>query len=378
MVCPVENNSTIVPFLSIIQPIEARVGVARAHYKVKSLNSTDARKEGVMMRQWCCWLLMWVWVSLPVESQAQGIEPTDEEQWMLELINRARADPPAEGIRLANHPDPQIQSAHRFFNHDLQKMIEEFAGYPPVPPLAMNLQLLSAARQHAIDMKDNNFQGHIGSDGSDPGQRITKAGYPWNAYGENVYSYAKSVEYGHAGFVADWGVPSLGHRKNTLEFDDTPRYKEVGIGIVRTMSAKVLAAKRLKIDDGFVSPGLETKSFAQQVGPMLITIDYASRFSYVPQVLGVVYADLNQNAFYDSGEGLGGVTLTIEGSALSTSSYSSGGYSIPIMIPGVYTITASGGMLEAPVSKSFELSDSNVKVDFILSESVEVLHWAMY
>ena len=38
--------------------------------------------------------------------------PTAEEQLYLELINRARANPPAEGARLAATTDPDVLSAY--------------------------------------------------------------------------------------------------------------------------------------------------------------------------------------------------------------------------------------------------------------------------
>jgi uncharacterized protein YkwD len=55
-----------------------------------------------------------------------------------------------------------------------------------LPPLTANAALAVAATAHSNDMANNNFLGHIGSDGSNPGQRITRAGYSWFTYGENV------------------------------------------------------------------------------------------------------------------------------------------------------------------------------------------------
>ena len=49
-------------------------------------------------------------------------EPTNEEQYYLELINRARANPAAEGARLAAIADPDIQTAYGYWNVDLALM----------------------------------------------------------------------------------------------------------------------------------------------------------------------------------------------------------------------------------------------------------------
>jgi cysteine-rich secretory family protein len=306
---------------------------------------------------------------------AQDIEPTDEEQYMLELINRARMNPPAEGEILANHPNQNIQFAYDFFNVDRQTIIDDFASYMPVPPLAFNDSLIRAARRHTKDMKDNNFQDHPGTDDTTPGDRIEEAGYEWWTYGENVYAYAESVDHAHAGFVVDWGVASLGHRKNTLEYADEPRWMEIGIGILRTGSAKLLAAKRLR-RDVHISAGNTTT--ADQVGPMLVTIDFAAPFQYSPQVLGVVYQDLNENLAYDIGEGLGGVTINVQDSNKSTATYSSGGYSIPFSLSGEYKLIATGGLLEETIEKTFTIGLDNVKVDFRLGEGTDISDWALF
>jgi hypothetical protein len=61
-------------------------------------------------------------------------DPTAEEQYMLELINRARANPPAEGLRLQATTDPDILGAYSYFQVDLAKVVADFAGYVPRPP----------------------------------------------------------------------------------------------------------------------------------------------------------------------------------------------------------------------------------------------------
>ena len=55
-----------------------------------------------------------------------------------------------------------------------------------LPPLAANAALAAAATAHSNDMANKNFFSHTGSDGSNPGQRISRAGYNWYTYGENI------------------------------------------------------------------------------------------------------------------------------------------------------------------------------------------------
>lgn len=57
---------------------------------------------------------------------------------------------------------------------------------PPVGPVEWNDRLDDAARRHARDMARRNFFDHTGSDGSDIAQRVTEAGYNWQAVGENI------------------------------------------------------------------------------------------------------------------------------------------------------------------------------------------------
>jgi uncharacterized protein YkwD len=53
-----------------------------------------------------------------------------------------------------------------------------------LPALTLHAQLTAAAQGHARDMACNNLRGHIGSNGSDIGQRIRAAGYVPSTYVE--------------------------------------------------------------------------------------------------------------------------------------------------------------------------------------------------
>src|SRR5690606_20423516 len=132
-------------------------------------------------------------------------EPTDDEQLYVELINRARADPAAEGRRLVATMDPDIIAAYEFFGVDLNRVVEQFDAISAAPPLSIHPQLTAAARRHSMDMFENQFQGHDGSDGSDAEQRVTEAGYDWSAISENVFAYSLSAWYGHVAFSVNWG-----------------------------------------------------------------------------------------------------------------------------------------------------------------------------
>ncbi|QBJ93771.1 CAP domain-containing protein [Streptomyces seoulensis] len=91
-------------------------------------------------------------------------------------------------------------------------------------PVNLNSTLTKAAQDHSADMAAHNTMSHTGSDGSDPGSRITAAGYRWSAYGENVaYGYATPEQ-----VMAGW-MDSPGHRENILNCS----YQEIGVGLAQ-------------------------------------------------------------------------------------------------------------------------------------------------
>src|SRR5688500_1568850 len=120
--------------------------------------------------------------------------PTNEEQYYLELINRARANPPAEGVRLATTTDSQVRNAYNSFGVNLVLMQAQFTLIPPAPLLSMNATLTTAARAHSQNMMQHSYQGHNGPDGSLTTrlQAYTSGASGWSI-GENVYAYSKSV-----------------------------------------------------------------------------------------------------------------------------------------------------------------------------------------
>ena len=64
--------------------------------------------------------------------------------------------------------------------------VNAFRASAGLAPLRLEPRLSRAAEQHSRDMLARNFLSHQGSDGSDPGARIARAGYRWRSYRENV------------------------------------------------------------------------------------------------------------------------------------------------------------------------------------------------
>ncbi len=275
-------------------------------------------------------------------------QPTDEEQLCLELINRSRADPSAEGVRLAATTDPNVRAAYTNFGVNLTQMQVEFSTNPAVAPLAMNAKLLAAARLHSGDMYTNQFEGLPGTDGSTPLVRINGQGYAGTNVGENVYASAQSAFHGHAELNVNWGSGPAGmitqrpQRRNI----QSAGFREAGIGIVKGING--------------------------MVGPQLITEDFGSQTSAVPLVHGVVFYDFNGNNFYDLGEGIGGVTVEVTGSGYYAITANSGGYAVPVTSNGNYTVTFSATGLTNQQGAAVS-SLKNVKRDYMPAYSPPVL-----
>src|SRR4051794_8505236 len=105
---------------------------------------------------------------LPLESRAllstvSAVEPSADEQYMLQLVNRARADPQAEAQRLLGlvRTDPSLRASAT--DWDSAAFLREMSSYGPMPPLAFNPRLVAAARDHDARMVATNAQEHAPS-----------------------------------------------------------------------------------------------------------------------------------------------------------------------------------------------------------------------
>ncbi|HUK29418.1 MAG TPA: CFI-box-CTERM domain-containing protein, partial [Candidatus Acidoferrales bacterium] len=263
--------------------------------------------------------------------------PTPEEQLVLEYVNRARANPIAEGQRLGI---------------DIHEGLDNPQYVGPRPPLAMSPELLSIAEGHSEDMYNQNYYSHNDPNGSTPFDRMTNAGYSYVMAGENMAGSMGSMSPGDIEdfMMVDSGTAGRLHRVNLLDIWPYPCsggtpciYQEIGIGYVNMPTPN--------------SIGLTT----------MITEDFGASMNG-PFLLGAVYNDLNGNNFYDIGEGIGGVTITPSSGSYYAISSSSGGYAIPVGTSGTITVTAQGPGF-GPITKTVTLTGTNVKLDFTSNSS---------
>jgi len=125
-----------------------------------------------------------------------------------------------------NDPDPGVADIRGAFLAAVNqaRSVNQICGatpYSPAAPVAWSDNLAIAAYLHSEDMALNNFFSHTGSNGSSAGQRISRQGYPWRAYGENI-----AVGYPTVSAVLQGWLGSEGHGLILMD----PDFTEIGAG----------------------------------------------------------------------------------------------------------------------------------------------------
>jgi serralysin len=268
-------------------------------------------------------------------------QPTAQDQYMLELLNRARLNPQAEADRLLGGN----------LNEGLAAGTISTA---PKQAVAFNLNLFNAAQGHSQWQLANNTFSHTGANGTSSADRATAAGYTWKTTGENIAWKGTTGATDLTSFVAeqedglfvDTGIANRGHRTNMLD----PNYREVGISAVTGK---------------FTSGGTAYDS-------VMTTQDFGTDAKNPNAFLtGVVYTDAVKNDdFYTVGEGLGNISIDAigNGQTFTGTSLTAGGYSLSLA-PGTYSVSFRGdfnsdGVIDTSAARSVTIGAENVKVDF--------------
>lgn len=284
-----------------------------------------------------------------------AVYPTAWEQYMVELINRARANPAGEASSFNGYVNSQSQTYNGDLNEGLSAGQISSAAKQPV---AINPYLTDSARQHSSWQIANRTFSHTGAGGSDTGAREVAAGYSGaTTWGENIavnWSYpaapaaTETTFSQHRDLFTDMTIAGRGHRTNMM----TSGFKEVGAGI---------------------ASGLWPMSGYNTIA-MVTTMDFGATAN--TYLTGVAYNDnVSGDHFYTPGEGLVGTTIVAkrisDGLTLSTSTWSSGGYSLALPA-GTYNISATGGGLSSTVYyNSVSVGSTNVKRDFTYGQTAD-------
>ncbi|MFD6415785.1 sigma-70 family RNA polymerase sigma factor [Streptomyces sp. NPDC060194] len=116
-------------------------------------------------------------------------------------------------------PKPPVQGG---FEEQVVALVNTERGKAGCAPVTSNSALARAAADHSADMAARDYFSHSSPDGTDPGDRITAAGYRWSTYGENIARGQQSP----ASVMEGW-MNSPGHRANILNCG----FKELGVGV---------------------------------------------------------------------------------------------------------------------------------------------------
>ncbi|MFG2872506.1 CAP domain-containing protein [Streptomyces sp. NPDC048338] len=92
-------------------------------------------------------------------------------------------------------------------------------------PLRAEQRLRSSAQAHADDMAARDYYEHQSPEGRNAGDRISRTGYAWSAWGENIHRGPKSA----VRVMEDW-MDSDTHRHNILNCS----FREIGVGVALT------------------------------------------------------------------------------------------------------------------------------------------------
>ncbi len=272
-------------------------------------------------------------------------EPSPKEVLMLELINRFRADPIAEGARLATKPYPR----DHYPGLDMELFVTEMNELTPAQPLVFHTRLVGASRNHlaytlaARDYGHDETAGPPQFTGEWPQARAKFAGYPsgLGQVGECTGAYihggilggiwAYIVDDGPGG---DHGMQAgRGHRMALI----ANRYREIGVGAIAHPDGRWG-------DSLLCSPGGDIRLIG-----------------------GVAYFDLDGDKFYDIGEGVGGLRIEVVKGA-ATRSWDSGAYRLEAGSDGKLQLCAS--LLDLLVSGSAPATHDNYKFDVELLQPV--------
>ena len=251
---------------------------------------------------------------------------TANEQYFLELVNRARLDPAAEAARYGI--DLNAGLAPGTLNGTAKQVL--------APDALLDL----AAEAHSAWMLQADVFSHTGANGTDPGQRMTGAGYAFSGswtWGENIawagttgsLDLASAVDGHHRGLFL-----SAGHRENILNGS----FREIGIA---------QEAGSFTAGANTYTASMATQDFALSGTAVFLT--------------GVVYRDTDHNDFYTIGEGVAGAGFTIAGA--TALSQAAGGYALATAALDNVRVAVHQGATNAVVRVDF--SGGNAKLDLV-------------
>ncbi|MDB5298150.1 MAG: hypothetical protein JWO31_4133 [Phycisphaerales bacterium] len=288
--------------------------------------------------------------------------PTAAEQYLIELINRARLNPTAAATGLGVSLNEGLSAGT--------------IGSASRQPLAVNGNLVEASEIQAQYLRTSGQSTYVGPGGTLPLERITNSGYPDSgtiqSSAEDITldvlqagtGLTQSVVQGiFRNLFVDAGTSGRTNRANLFG----PSFREIGAGLDVGLFGPL----------PLPPPGVPNAQVVDRRPTVVVgAVDLARNTGNAAGdvfLTGVTYNDADGDQFYTPGEGLGGITITArrltDNATFTGTSYASGGYSIRLP-NGTYDVIATGtGLLAGGGSGSVRLSavtvnGENEKRDF--------------
>jgi uncharacterized protein YkwD len=129
------------------------------------------------------------------------------------------------GTQVTPTPAPEVVLSD--LEEAMFKAINAQRARADLPPLAIDPLLTKLARDHAQDMIDRKFRGHVTPDGKFYNDRLEDAGIVVRWRGENWFA-ADSPEDEIVEDAMEWFMDDPPHQANIVH----PHYRRVGVGIV--------------------------------------------------------------------------------------------------------------------------------------------------
>jgi len=257
-------------------------------------------------------------------------------------MNRARANPGAEGRWLATSTEANIADGRDFTGNgsiqpvNTSRLISQFDAIAAKPPAAFDVRLYNAALKHTNDLIARQAQDH-----QNQAARALNEGFEMATYRGNVFSYASNALNTHAALNIDWAMRPAG-APNTANGMQNPPVHRLALMAMDADYANVGFAAKYVGNTYFNDP-----IRARRIGEYVVTQNFASARSGFADhhnvfIVGTVYDDLNVNGRYDSGEGVSGVTVVPSRGDYYAVTSSGGGYAIPVTSPGLTTVSFTG------------------------------------
>ncbi len=248
---------------------------------------------------------------------------TANEQYAIELLNRARLDPTGEAARYGLGLNEGLAAGT--------------ISAAPKQVLAPYEILGVSASRHSQWMLENDIFSHTGENNSQPDQRMSAAGYEFSggwSWGENLA--LASLNQGRTfNNVIDT------HHQGLME---SPLHR---VNIMRDSFREIGYSQKVGSYDGYTT-SVATENFAHRDDRVYVT--------------GVAYNDRDKDKFYSQGEGESGIRFAIENGD-KTNSAKEGGYAVlGSQRSGIAVEVTDDGTKSKVV---VDLSKGNAKLDLV-------------